>query len=271
VLDEADRMLDLGFRDDLEAIVKFAPVGRSTHLVSATFPREVRALADALQNEPVHVEGTRLGAANADIDHVVYLVDGRQRMDAIINLLLADPDGRTLLFARTRADVADITARLNECGFAATSLSGEMEQAARNRAIGAFKQGDLRILVATDVAARGIDVQDIARVIHAEPPSDADTYTHRSGRTGRAGRKGTSAILSSLPELSRTRYVLQRAGVACRFEPIPSADSIRAAGHDRAAAALLAPHDDAEGIDEATYAFAKRIAAEGNVTRAIAR
>jgi ATP-dependent RNA helicase DeaD len=271
VLDEADRLLDLGFRDDLEAIVKFAPAARNTHLVSATFPREVRALADAIQREPVHVEGTRLGAANADIDHVVHLVDGRQRMDAIINLLLADPDGRTLVFARTRVDVASITSRLNECGFAAASLSGEMEQAARNRAIGAFKQGDLRVLVATDVAARGIDVQDIGRVIHAEPPSDADTYTHRSGRTGRAGRKGTSSILSSLPELARTRYVLSRAGVAHRFEPIPSAASIRTAANDRAAEALLAPPDEAEGIDEATWALAKRIAAEGNVTRAIAR
>ncbi len=271
VLDEADRLLDLGFRDDLEAIVKFAPAGHNTHLVSATFPREVRALADATQRDPVHVEGTRLGAANADIDHVIHLVDPRQRMDAIVNLLLADPDGRTLVFARTRADVASITAALNESGFAATSLSGEMEQAARNRAIGAFKQGDLRILVATDVAARGIDVQDIARVIHAEPPSDADTYTHRSGRTGRAGKKGTSAILTSMSELSRTRYVLQRAGVAHRFEPVPTADSIRAAGHDRAAKALLSAPDDAEAIDEATWDLAKRIAAEGNVTRAIAR
>jgi ATP-dependent RNA helicase DeaD len=271
VLDEADRLLDLGFREDLEAIVAFAPAGRNTHLCSATFPREVRALADATQRDPVHVQGTRLGAANADIDHVVHLVDPRQRMDAIVNLLLADPEGRTLVFARTRADVASITAQLNDCGFAVTSLSGEMEQAARNRAIGAFKQGDLRILVATDVAARGIDVQDIARVIHAEPPSDADTYTHRSGRTGRAGRKGTSSILSANAELARTRYVLQRAGVAHRFEPIPSAESIRAAAHDRAAKALLAPHDDADGIDEATWRLAKRIAAEGDVTRAIAR
>jgi ATP-dependent RNA helicase DeaD len=271
VLDEADRLLDMGFRDDLEAIVRFAPAGHMTHLVSATFPREVKALADATQRDPVHVEGTRLGAANADIDHVVHLVDPRQRMDAIINLLLAHPDARTLVFARTRADVAAITSELNGCGFPTASLSGEMEQAARNRAIAAFKQGDLRIMVATDVAARGIDVQDITRVIHAEPPTDADTYTHRSGRTGRAGRKGTSALLAASAELSRTRYVMQRAGVAHRFEPIPSAESIRAAGHDRAAAALLAEHDDAEGIDEATWELAKRIAAEGNPTRAIAR
>jgi ATP-dependent RNA helicase DeaD len=270
VLDEADRLLDLGFREDLEAILKFAPEGHRTHLVSATFPREVRALADATQENPVHVEGTRLGAANADIDHVVHLIDGRQRIDALVNLLLANPDGQTLVFARTRADVASITHELKHSGFAAMSLSGEMDQTARNRALAAFKSGDLRVLVATDVAARGIDVQDIARVVHAEPPSDADSYTHRSGRTGRAGRKGTSSILAALPELARTTFLLRRAGVTHRFEAIPGADAIRAAANQRAAAAL-ASDDDTSGFDEATWALAKQIAAQDNVTRAIAR
>ena len=195
VLDEADRMLDLGFREDLLAILDHAPRGRRTHLVSATFPREVCALADRVQNDPAHVEGTKLGTANTDIEHVIHLVDSRQRLDAIINLLLATPEAQTLVFARTRADVAHLTRELEHAGFSVSSLSGEMEQPARNRALLAFKRGSLHALVATDVAARGIDVQDIARVIHAEPPGDADAYTHRSGRTGRAGRKGTSPIL----------------------------------------------------------------------------
>src|SRR5262249_16820405 len=155
-----------------------------THLVSATFPREVRALADRYQTGPAHVEGTPLGAANLDIDHVVHLVVPEQRVDAIVNILLANPDEQVLVFARTRADVARIAADLSRAGFTVGSLSGEMEQPERNRAMTAFKRGHLRALVATDVAARGIDVQDIARVIHADPPSDADTYTHRSGRTG---------------------------------------------------------------------------------------
>jgi ATP-dependent RNA helicase DeaD len=271
VLDEADRMLDLGFREDLEAILKFTPDGHRTHLVSATFPQEVRALADATQKDPVHVEGTRLGAANADIDHVVYLIEGRQRLDALVNLLLANPDGQTLVFARTRADVATITRELKDCGFAAMSLSGEMDQAARNRALAEFKSGSLRVLVATDVAARGIDVQDIARVVHAEPPLDADSYTHRSGRTGRAGRKGTSVILAALPELARTTFLLRRAGVAHRFEAIPSADAIRTAANARTAAALASDDDDTSGYSDVTWALAKQIAAQANVTRAIAR
>jgi len=219
----------------------------------------------------VHVEGTRLGAANADIDHVVYLIEGRQRLDALVNLLLANPDGQTLVFARTRADVATITRELKHCGFAAMSLSGEMDQAARNRALAEFKSGSLRVLVATDVAARGIDVQDIARVVHAEPPLDADSYTHRSGRTGRAGRKGTSVILAALPELARTTFLLRRAGVAHRFEAIPSADAIRAAANARTAAALASDDDDTSGYSDLTWALAKQIAAAGNVTRAIAR
>jgi ATP-dependent RNA helicase DeaD len=271
VLDEADRLLDLGFREDLEAILEFAPEGHRTHLVSATFPREVRALADATQKDPVHVEGTRLGAANADIDHVVHLIEGRQRIDALVNLLLANPDGQTLVFARTRADVAAITRELKGCGFAAMSLSGEMDQTARNRALADFKSGNLRVLVATDVAARGIDVQDIARVVHAEPPLDADSYTHRSGRTGRAGRKGTSSILASLPELARTTFLLRRAGVAYRFEAIPSGDAIRAAANARTAAALTNEDDDTGGYSDLTWALAKQIAGQGNVARAIAR
>ncbi|MGH7272485.1 MAG: helicase-related protein, partial [Polyangiaceae bacterium] len=160
---------------------------------------------------------------------------------------------------------------LSECGFTAMSLSGEMDQAARNRALASFKRGDLRVLVATDVAARGIDVQDIARVVHAEPPSDADSYTHRSGRTGRAGRKGTSSILVALPELSRATYLLKRAGVAHRFEAIPSAEDIRVAAGERVIHLLDSDDEDLSGFDDATWVLAKRIASLGDVTRAIAR
>ncbi|MET0591234.1 MAG: DEAD/DEAH box helicase, partial [Polyangiaceae bacterium] len=144
VLDEADRMLDLGFREDLEAILAFAPEGHRSHLISATFPHYVRALADKVQNDPAHVEGTPLGAANADIDHVVHLVDPYERIDAIVNLLLMYPDEQTLVFARTRADVARIARDLGASGFAVSSISGEMEQPARNRALAEFKDGRLR-------------------------------------------------------------------------------------------------------------------------------
>ena len=270
VLDEADRMLDLGFREDLEAILGHAPEGHRTHLVSATFPRDVRALADRVQDDPAHVEGTPLGTANADIDHVVHLVAPRERVAAIVNLLLVTPGAQTLIFARTRADVADLAARLGEAGFAVRALSGEMEQPERNQALAAFKRGTLHALVATDVAARGIDVQDIARVIHAEPPTDADSYTHRSGRTGRAGRKGTSSVLVSPAGMARTSQLLRRAGIRYRIEPIPSADEIRASMDDRLFAALTDASESEVEPDDRTWSLAKRLVATGDPTRALA-
>jgi ATP-dependent RNA helicase DeaD len=273
VLDEADRMLDLGFREDLEAILGYAPPGHRTHLISATFPRGVRALADRVQVDPAHVQGTPLGAANADIEHVVHLVDPRERIDAVINLLLARPDEQTLVFARTRADVARLARELHAAGFAVSSISGEMEQPARNRALSDFKRGKLRVLVATDVAARGIDVQDISRVIHADPPEDADAYTHRSGRTGRAGRKGQSAVLCSPSALGRTSMLLKRARVTFRVEPVPTAEDVTRSRDERSYSELVA--DDPEGFtghDDRVWALAKRLASDNaRVTRTIAR
>jgi len=239
VLDEADRMLDLGFRDELEAILAKAPPGHRTHLVSATFARDVAALADRVQKDPKRIEGTPLGSANRDIDHIVYLVNPRERVDALINVLLHHADEQTLVFARTRADVSEIARELQQAGFASGSLSGEMDQNARNRALAAFKRGEIRALIATDVAARGIDVQDIGRVIQVDPPTDPDTYTHRSGRTGRAGRKGVSAVLVAPAGLRRAASLLQRARVQFRVEPIPTAAAIREAQDARWLAELM--------------------------------
>jgi ATP-dependent RNA helicase DeaD len=279
VLDEADRMLDLGFRDELEAILAHAPPDHRTHLVSATFAHDVRVLADRVQKNPARIEGTPLGTANADIDHVVHLVANPDRIGAMVNLLLTTPAGaQTLVFARTRADVAAITRALTEAGFQARALSGEMEQRERNLALAAFKRGSLHALVATDVAARGIDVQDIGRVIHAEPPTDPDSYTHRSGRTGRAGRKGTSSILVSPAGLGRTSALLRRAGVRFRIEAIPSAKEIRDTIDERLFNELTAetPPANAEGEapvepDARILAVAERIAASADVVRTLAR
>jgi ATP-dependent RNA helicase DeaD len=272
VLDEADRMLDLGFREDLEKILAYAPEGHRTHLVSATFPREVRALADRVQTNPAHVQGTPLGAANEDIDHVLHLVEASQRVDAVINLLLANPDEQTLIFARTRADVAQIASELSRAGFAVGALHGEMEQPERNRAMGAFKRRHLRALVATDVAARGIDVQDIARVIHADPPGDADTYTHRSGRTGRAGRSGTSSVLVPPAALGKVASLIKRAKVTFRIEPIPTAEAIQSAADGRAYEELTREDPAGFGGFEArTWALAQRLAKAEDVPRVLAR
>jgi ATP-dependent RNA helicase DeaD len=269
VLDEADRMLDLGFRDELEAILEKAPPGRRTHLVAATFARDVAALADRVQQDPKRIEGTPLGSANRDIDHIVYLVNPGERVDALINVLLHHADEQTLVFARTRADVAEIAGELQQAGFASGSLSGEMDQNARNRALSAFKRGDIRALIATDVAARGIDVQDIARVIQIDPPTDPDTYTHRSGRTGRAGRKGVSAVLVAPAGLRRAAALLQRARVQFRIEPIPTAAAIREAQDARWLAELM--QGDQREVSERVSKQVERIVAAGLSERALAR
>ncbi len=272
VLDEADQMLDLGFREALLDILGRLPAERTTHLVSATFPGEVESLANQVQREPVRVEGTPLGSANADIDHVLHIVSPFQRTDAVVNLLLASPAAPTLVFARTRADVARVATELGQAGFRVSPLSGDMEQPERERALGAFKRGGLDALVATDVAARGIDVEGIARVVHMEPPLDPDTYTHRSGRTGRAGKKGVSSVLVAPSTVQRTLALLRRARVSPRFEPIPSAEAIRGATEARLLEELLAPAGEERAEpDDRAWDLAKRIFAHAEAKRAMAR
>ncbi len=270
VLDEADSMLDLGFREDLEAILAMLPVERRSHLVSATFSRDVVALADRFQKDPVHVQGTRLGEAHADIEHVVHLVEPGKRVDALVNLLLSDEDAKSLVFARTRADVARIAGELAEAGFVVRTLSGEMEQPERDRALAAFRQGGVQALVATDVAARGIDVRDIARVIQIEPPTDVETYTHRSGRTGRAGKQGTSVLFVSPNHYQAIARGFARAKIAHRVEPIPRPEAIQRAREEKLVA-WLAREGDGETIDPHALSIAERIVKSGALVTALAR
>lgn len=271
VLDEADRMLDLGFREELEAILGKTPKERATHLVSATFPREVEALANRVQREPARVEATRLGVANVDIEHVMHVLEPRQRLDALINLLLASPEAQTLVFARTRADVSDVAERLSENGFAVTALSGEMDQRERDRALTSFRRADHRILVATDVAARGIDVQDITLVVHLDPPTDPDSYTHRSGRTGRAGRKGRSVLLVSPSAVGKTTMLLKRVKITARTEQVPSAEQIRATADQKFFDSLTRDEDTDEVVSDRQKALAERLAAREDNVRTISR
>ena len=240
VLDEADQMLDLGFRDDLEAILEKLPKERRTHLVSATFSREVVDLATRYQDKPVAVQGTALGVANVDIKHVVHAIVASQRDDVLINLLLLAPKEPTLVFVRTRVDAAELADKLDSLGFSAASLTGDMEQRDRTRTLEAFRSGAVVVLVATDVAARGIDVTDVARVIHADPPGDSDVYTHRSGRTGRAGKKGTSIVLVPTAARSHAAHILRRARVVPVFEPAPSSEVVAKAIEARVVEELAA-------------------------------
>ncbi|MGK4003398.1 DEAD/DEAH box helicase [Sorangium sp. So ce1036] len=255
VLDEADQMLDLGFREELEAIAGRMPEQRQTHLVSATFSREVRALADRFQRDAVSVEGTRPGAANGDIAHVAHLVLPHERDAALVNLLLLAPGERTLVFVRTREGAAELADKLTALGLPARALSGDLEQRERTRTLDAFRSGAITTLVATDVAARGIDVPDVGRVIHADPPGDPEIFTHRSGRTGRAGRKGTSVLLVAPFAREHVLRLLRRARVEATFRPVPSPADVLRAADERFAAELAAARGcgagEAQGAGEA--------------------
>jgi ATP-dependent RNA helicase DeaD len=270
VLDEADSMLDLGFREDLDAILAKLPAERRSHLVSATFSRDVVALADRFQKDPVHVEGTRLGDANSDIQHVIHLVEPSQRIDALVNLLLSDDEAKSLVFVRTRADVARIAGELAEAGFVVRTLSGEMEQPERDRALAAFRQGGVQALVATDVAARGIDVRDIARVIQVEPPTDVETYTHRSGRTGRAGRQGTSVLFVTPSQYPTIARGLARAKIAHRVEQIPRPDAIQRAREEKLVT-WLARDGEGATIDPHAFSIAEQVLKSSAPLNAVAR
>ncbi|WP_437596193.1 DEAD/DEAH box helicase [Sorangium sp. So ce590] len=240
VLDEADQMLDLGFRDELEAIAGKMPEDRQTHLVSATFSREVRALADRFQRDPASVQGTRPGAANVDIAHVAHLVLPSERDAALVNLLLLAPGERTLVFVRTREGAAELADKLTGLGLPARALSGDLEQRERTRTLDAFRSGAVTTLVATDVAARGIDVPEVGRVIHADPPGDPEIFTHRSGRTGRAGRKGMSVLLVAPFAREHALRLFRRARVEATFRPAPSPEDVLRAADERLVAELAA-------------------------------
>jgi len=238
VLDEADSMLDLGFREDLEAILAKLPAERRSHLVSATFSRDVVALADRFQKDPVHVEGTRLGEANSDIAHVVHLVAPAQRVDALINLLLSDEDAKSLVFVRTRADWrASPASSRRRASWSARCRARWSSPNAIGRSPRSGKAGS-RPSWRRTWPARGIDVRDIARVIQVEPPTDVETYTHRSGRTGRAGKQGLSVLFVAPPHYPAIARGLARAKIAHRVEPIPRPDAIQRAREEKLVAWL---------------------------------
>jgi ATP-dependent RNA helicase DeaD len=226
VLDESDRMLDMGFREELEAILEKMPSERRTHLVSATFAAGVRKLADRFQKKVLQIEGTRLGAANRDIEHVAHLVDRHGIYPAVVNLLLSNEGGRCLIFVERRVDASSLAEKLSADGFPVQSFSGELPQAQRTRTLNAFRDGTMKTLVSTDVAARGIDVPDIELVIHADVPESADTYVHRSGRTGRAGRTGRSVLLVSPRTRSQVTRLLSQTRIETEWRPVPSATKV---------------------------------------------
>ncbi|MFK7999751.1 MAG: DEAD/DEAH box helicase [Polyangiales bacterium] len=269
VLDEADEMLDMGFEEELDGILGFAPpeADRLTHLVSATFTGAAKRLANRLQKNPVDIEGTPLGAANSDIDHRCVLAHPSDQLDIIVNLLLRFEGEKTLIFVRTRLDTTGLARRLADIGFSAMALNGEMTQRERTSTFDRFRKGSVRVLVATDVAARGLDVHDIGMVIQVDLPDNAEALTHRSGRTGRAGRHGRNVLLVSPRARRRVESLLRHAKIRAGFIDPPDPESIRAAADARLVAAIREPGDMPAHI----HTLAAELLAEMEPQEAVAR
>ena len=228
VLDEADEMLDLGFKEDLEFILGHAPETRRTLMFSATVPKSIATLAKSYQRDAQRVSTVAEKSQHTDIEYRALNVSARDIENAIINVLRFYEAPNALVFANTRVMVNRLTTRLSNRGFSVVSLSGELSQAERSHALQAMRDGRARICVATDVAARGIDLPNLDLVVHAELPSNFETLMHRSGRTGRAGRKGISALIVPPSVRRKAERILQAAKVKAEWTVPPSAEEVTA-------------------------------------------
>ena len=233
VLDEADEMLDLGFRDDLEFILAAAPAERRTLLFSATVPNQIAQLAKRFQRDAHRITAKGESDQHSDIEYQQILVAPADRENAIINTLLFFDSQNTIVFCHTREAVKHLTSRLSNRGFAVVSLSGELGQAERTNALRSMRDGRARVCVATDVAARGIDLPNLDLVIHADLPSNPDTLLHRSGRTGRAGRKGVCTLIVPLHRRGAANRVLKLARLTANTVPAPTAGDIERHNRER--------------------------------------
>lgn len=258
VLDEADEMLDMGFRDDLEQILDASPDGRRTMLFSATMPKPIVALAKRYQRDALRISTVGEDRGHGDIAYQAVAVAPADIENVVVNLLRLHEAETAMLFCATRDNVRHLHASLIERGFAAVALSGEHSQSERNHALQAMRDRRVRVCVATDVAARGIDLPTLSLVIHVELPRDAETLQHRSGRTGRAGKKGTAVLIVPYPRRRRVEMMLKGARITVAWVAAPTPEDIRANDRERLIAALLAPVE----VDDEDRALATRILAE---------
>ncbi|WP_336129254.1 DEAD/DEAH box helicase [Mesoflavibacter sp. CH_XMU1422-2] len=207
VLDEADEMLNMGFYDDINDILKDTPVDKSTWLFSATMPKEVARIAKDFMSNPLEVTVGNKNESTSNVSHEYYLVNSRDRYLALKRLADANPDIFSVIFCRTKRDTQKVAEKLIEDGYNAGALHGDLSQNQRDLVMKAFRNNQIQMLVATDVAARGIDVDDVTHVINYQLPDEIETYTHRSGRTGRAGKTGVSMVIVSKSEVRKIKSI----------------------------------------------------------------
>jgi ATP-dependent RNA helicase DeaD len=228
VLDEADEMLDLGFAEDLKFILAAAPPERRTLMFSATVPKEIEKLAAEFQKDALRIVAQGEAKQHVDIEYKAFSVAVRDREHAIFNVLRFYEARTAIVFCKTRVNVNHLLARMGNRGFQVVALSGELSQQERTHALQALRDGRARVCIATDVAARGIDLPGLELVVHADLPSNSETLLHRSGRTGRAGKKGVSALIVTPAEFKKAQRLLAGAKVVADWGSAPGADDVQA-------------------------------------------
>ncbi|MCD6586265.1 MAG: DEAD/DEAH box helicase [Desulfobacteraceae bacterium] len=226
VLDEADEMLNMGFSEDLDAILSKTPKDKRTMLFSATMPRAVTKISSKYMNESIEITAGKKNSVAANIIHNNYVVLEKERYPALKRIIDYDPDIYGLIFCRTRNETRQVSEKLMKDGYNAEALHGELSQAQRDNVMGRFRNKSLQLLVATDVAARGLDVDDISHVINYNFPDEAETYTHRSGRTARAGKSGISIVLMNTRERWKMGAVEHKSDIKFTYAKVPSGYTI---------------------------------------------
>lgn len=226
ILDEADEMLNMGFKEDIDAILEKTPDYKNVWLFSATMPKEVARIAQNYMDNPFEITVGGKNETNKNIEHHYYVVKERDRFQALKSVIDFNPNIYGLIFCRTRRDTADVADKLMAGGYNAEPLHGDLSQAQRDRVMDKFRNKTLQILVATDVAARGIDVDDITHVIHYQLPEDVENYTHRSGRTARAGKTGTSIALINTKEGRKIKSIERIIKSDFDLKQVPSSNQI---------------------------------------------
>ncbi len=247
VLDEADEMLDMGFLDDINEIFSYLPSSRQTLLFSATMPKPIKLLAERILDNPEFVSITKGETTNSDIEQLYYVIDEHERDDAIIRLMDSETTKKSVVFCRTKSEVDRLSNVLSNAGYLANGLHGDMEQRQRETVIKGFKNNSVKVLVATDVAARGIHVNNISHVFNYHIPFDPESYVHRIGRTGRAGTKGKAITLLTPLEFKELQRIKQKVGTSMNHAFVPSKNDLR----DSTLTSMVKTIEDQSIYDEA--------------------
>lgn len=233
VLDEADEMLDMGFLDDIQEIFEYLPKERQTLLFSATMPEAIKRLAKNILKSPEFITITKSETTNRDIDQQYYVIEERERDDATVRLIDSQDAQKTIIFCRMKKEVDRLATTLVSHGYVAKGLHGDMEQRQREEVIKSFRSGKIDMLVATDVAARGLDVSDVSHVFNYHIPFDAESYVHRIGRTGRAGKKGVAITLVTPMEFRELQRIKKSVGTSIQLHHFPTLVDVKRANATR--------------------------------------